>query len=100
MVCDAFPHDRHCCMTERSLPLPRQSHSDPNGIKIVPTSCIRDSRKIGPRGNSCIIGGLPPLTDRRSRMISTGTEALRQITAALATLLDAPAMLALCREGG
>jgi hypothetical protein len=21
MVRDAFPHDRHCCMTERSLPL-------------------------------------------------------------------------------
>src|SRR5467141_5368967 len=39
-------------------------------------------------------------TDRRFRMVGTVTEALKHIQAELATLLDAPTILALCREMG
>src|SRR5712691_941123 len=42
--------------------------------------------------------GLRHLTDRRFRMVGTITAALKHIQAELATLLDAPTILALCRE--
>src|SRR5712691_7043998 len=38
------------------------------------------------------------LTHRRCRMVGTVTAALKHIQAELATLLDAPTILALCRE--
>src|SRR6266702_2652935 len=57
-------------------------------------------REIEPEGISCTIVGSQPLTARRSRMVGTVTEALRHIQADLALLLDAPTMLALCREVG
>jgi hypothetical protein len=57
-------------------------------------------REIELQGISCIIVGSPLLTDRRSGMVGTVMEALRHIKAELATLLDAPAILALCHEVG
>src|SRR5256885_12580461 len=51
-------------------------------------------------GISCTIVGSQPLTHRRSRMVGMVTAALRHLKAALAPLLDAPTMLALCREVG
>src|SRR5262245_61361947 len=44
--------------------------------------------------------GIRYLTDRRLRMVGTVTEVLRHSKVELATLLDAPTILALCREVG